>query len=77
MDDGCKSHRAIYLNTQKFDMKSASKLIELLKKRYGITARLNKDKSYYRLRVTVESAAIFRKIVEEYILPSFKYKLPS
>ena len=77
MDDGCKSYRAIYLNTQKFDTQSTNRLVELLKRQYGITARLNKDKSYYRLRVTVESAARFKEIVKDHILPFFQYKLPS
>ncbi|UCD54888.1 MAG: hypothetical protein JSV93_05070 [Candidatus Omnitrophota bacterium] len=77
MDDGCKSYRAIYLNTQKFDFDSLVKLINLLKRDYDITARLNKDKKYYRLRIAVESVAKLRKVIEAYVLPSFKYKFPS
>ena len=77
MDDGSKSYRAAYLNTQKFDMNSLRRIIKLLKKRYGITARLNKDKGYYRLRITVESVAALNKVISPHILPSFEYKMPS
>jgi len=77
MDDGCKSYRTCYLNTQKFDNASHKNLIMLLSKKYGIKARLNKDKKYYRLRIAVESMAKLRKIIGSHILPSLKYKMPS
>ena len=77
MDDGCKSYRAVYFNTQKFDNNSATKMINLLKDAYGIIARLNKDKQYYRLRIAVESVGKLQKVIEPHILPTFKYKLPS
>ena len=77
MDDGSKSYRAVYFNAQQFDIGSLIKLIKLLKSDFDINARLNKDKKYYRLRITVESVAKLRKIISPYILPYFKYKLPS
>ncbi len=77
MDDGSKSYRAIYLNTQKFDSISLEKLIRLLDEEYGVTARINRDKSYYRLRITVESTAVFRKAIRPHLLPYFQYKMPS
>ncbi|MBI5747521.1 MAG: hypothetical protein HZA00_00230, partial [Nitrospinae bacterium] len=77
MDDGCKSHRAIYLNTQKFDLKSQMQLIRFLEKQFKIKASLNKDKIYYRLRIAVASVQKFKSIVRPYILPQFNYKLPS
>ena len=77
MDDGSKSYRAVYLNTQKFGGDALAKLIRLLRDTYDITARPNKDKEYYRLRIAVESMAKLRKIIEPHLLPSFKYKLPS
>ena len=77
MDDGCKSYRAVYLNTQQFDQESLLKLIRLLRGQYQITARLNKDKQYRRLRIAVESVARLKNIIEPYILPAFKYKMPS
>jgi recombination protein RecA len=77
MDDGSKSYRAVYLNTQKFDIGSLERLIKLLKKEHDITARLNGDKRYYRLRITAESVARLDKVIRPYLLPSFRYKMPS
>ena len=77
MDDGSKSYRAVYFNTQQFDTDSLQRLIKLLKIGFDINARLNKDKKYYRLRIAVESVAKLRKIIEPHLLPSFKYKMPS
>ena len=76
MDDGCKSWRAVYLNTQQFDMQSQQKLIQILKAQYEIEASLNRDKKYYRLRITVESVEKFKHIISPFVLPCFLYKLP-
>lgn len=76
MDDGCKSYNAVYLNTQKYNLQSQLNLLRVLKRQYGITARINKDKNYYRLRIAVGSVKRFKSIIEPYILPEFEYKLP-
>ncbi|UCD14827.1 MAG: hypothetical protein JSV34_03640 [Candidatus Omnitrophota bacterium] len=76
MDDGCKSRRAIYLNTQNFSVQDQRKLVQLLKTQYGIKASLNRDKKYYRLRIAVESVEKFHSLVFPFVLPCFLYKLP-
>ena len=76
MDDGCKSYRAIYLNTQKFNKSEQRKLAELLNEQFGIKATLNKDKIYYRLRIAVNSVGKFVEIIRPYLLPMFCYKTP-
>ena len=76
MDDGSKSYRVVYFNTQKFDKLEQLKLIELLKRQHRIKASLNKDKKYWRLRVAVESIGRLKKLIKPHILPSFIYKLP-
>jgi hypothetical protein len=76
MDDGCKSHRAIYLNTQKFSDVEQNKLLFLLKKQFDVHASLNKDKKYYRLRIAVGSVGKFVEIIKPYLLPMFCYKTP-
>ena len=77
MDDGNKSYRALYLNTQKFELVFQKRLIRMLKRQYDIKAYLNKDKQYYRLRIAVASVPAFKKIVQAHILPILKYKFPS
>ena len=76
MDDGCKSYRAIYLNTQKFNVAEQNKLARLLKDQFDIAASLNKDKKYYRLRIAVSSVSNFQEIIKLYLLPMFCYKTP-
>lgn len=76
MDDGCKSYRAVYLNTQKFNVAEQSKLAGLLKDQFDIKTTLNKDKKYYRLRIAVSSVKKFLEIIKPYLLPMFCYKTP-
>jgi len=35
MDDGSKSHRALYLNTQQFELEDQLRLLEMLEKQFG------------------------------------------
>ena len=77
MDDGSKSHRAAYLNTQQFDRDSQERLVYLLRAQFGIDASLNRDKTYYRIRLSVKSIPRFRDIVAPLLLPSFAYKIPA
>ena len=75
MDDGSKSKdRDIYLNTQQFNLLDQKRLINCLRK-FGIKARLNKDKKYYRIRILKESIEEFMKIIKPNIVPSMQYKL--
>src|SRR5262249_35817994 len=60
MDVGCKSHRALYLNTQQFNVVNQHRLIQLLKEQCGIDATLNRDRHYYRLRIAVGRVRGFR-----------------
>jgi len=76
MDDGAKSYRSVYLNTQKFDQISQERLIMILRKQHSIDARPNKDKQYYRLRIAVASVARLKAVIQPHLLPMFGYKLP-
>lgn len=77
MDDGCKSHKALYLNTQQFDHESQMRMIELLKAIWSVKATLNRDEQYQRIRIAVESVSVFKTIVTPHLLPQFEYKFPS
>jgi len=75
MDDGNKTYKTYYLNTQRFDHLSQKKLIQALKKQYGIDSTLNRDKKYYRIRIKQSSARKFEKLIRVYVIPTMKYKL--
>jgi recombination protein RecA len=77
MDDGCKSRRSVYLNTQQFDAADQARLMSMLDGQFGIRSSMNKDKSYHRLRIAVASMSLFKEIVGPHILPQFEYKLPA
>ncbi|MBI2636374.1 hypothetical protein HYW84_03570 [Candidatus Peregrinibacteria bacterium] len=77
MDDGTNSRSAIYLNTQQCDMSQQKFLQGLLRETFGIRSTLNRDRTYYRLRITSESTKVFKAIVQPFILPCFQYKLRS
>lgn len=76
MDDGSKSRSSIYLNTQQFTIDEQKRLIKILDDQFGIKSTLNKDKIYFRIRVRSESSRKMVKLIEKFVLPEFRYKLP-
>jgi len=76
MDDGSKSYRALYLNTQQFDVVSQMRLVELLRNEWSVKTSLNRDKQYLRIRIAVESVARFKEIIMPHVLKDFQYKFP-
>jgi len=75
MDDGSKCGKDYYLNCQRFDRVSQKRLMEILRKQYGILVSLNRDKAYHRIRIRRESQEKFKRLIEKYLIPSMKYKL--
>ena len=75
MDDGSKSRNTVYLNTQQFGLDEQRFLVCLLAKTFNIKVTLNKDKCYFRLRVSCDSMNTFRKIVSPKLIDSMRYKL--
>lgn len=76
MDDGSKSYRALYLNTQQFDLGSQQRLIGMLREQWRVVSTLNRDKQYFRMRIAVSSVGRFRDVIEPHMLKQFIYKLP-
>ena len=75
MDDGSKCRDSdIYLNTQQFSISDQKILLSKLRDLH-VSARLNKDKKYYRIRIMKQSVETFMKIIDSHIVPSMKYKL--
>jgi hypothetical protein len=76
MDDGCRSRRAVYLNTQQFDLVSQERLLRLLREQWSLEGALNRDKQYHRIRLTVDSSQRLAKLIEPFMLMELEYKLP-
>ena len=75
MDDGsrCRDHD-IYLNTQQFSIHDQKILLNKLRE-LNISARLNKDKKYHRIRILKTSIKTFMGIISPYVFRSMRYKL--
>lgn len=76
MDDGSKSRNSVYLNTQQFSYEDQLQLVLMLKESFNLRATLNKDKCYFRIRISSYSISHFRELVLPYLHPSMLYKLP-
>lgn len=82
MDDGNRNHKAVFLNTQSFDLVEQDKLVEILQGAYGLEATVNKHsisngRQLYRVRLSTESTNKLPKILGKNLLPEFYYKIPS
>lgn len=78
MDDGSiksKFHKAKILNAQCFTKKEVLMLIQILKNKFGIGAKLREQKDGRQIYILSESMDKFKKIVDKYIIDSMKYKL--
>lgn len=74
MDDGSKSKSNVYFNSQQFSLADQNRLLHKLRQ-FGLKARLNKDKKYYRIRILKESILKLNQIIDPYIIKSMRYKL--
>src|SRR3989344_948133 len=75
MDDGNVNNDGYNLNTQSFSQEENSFLVEILKKEYGIICSIEKNKGYSRLYIWKRSAEAFRQIINDFVVPSLRYKL--
>ncbi|MBI4092124.1 MAG: hypothetical protein HY427_02890 [Candidatus Levybacteria bacterium] len=75
MDDGARDSRQLRINTQSFSLEENLWLIKFLQAKFGIVAKINKDKGKYRLRIGTLSMQVLKDLVLPYIIPSMLYKL--
>ena len=76
MDDGARDRKQVRFNTQCFSVDENLMLIEFLQAKFGLRARLNRDKDRHRLRIGAESVQRFISLVSPHIVPNMRYKLP-
>ena len=76
MDDGAVDRKQVRLNTQSFSFAENEMLLSFLRAKFGIEARLNRDKDRYRLRVNDASVQRLKDLVGPHLIPSMLYKLP-
>ena len=76
MDDGAAEGKQLRLNTQSFSLKENELVLSFLRAKFGIEARLNRDKDRYRLRIVNASVPRLKSLVGPHLIPSMLYKLP-
>lgn len=75
MDDGSRCDKSCYFNTQQFPEQEQELLIRLLLKNFGLHARRDRDKNYYRLRLNVKESKKLVDLIRPHIIPSMAYKI--
>ena len=81
MDDGNAIIRSgkiygYHLNTQSYTQEENERISQVLKNTYGIENLLEMNHGKYRLRIMKKlSRDKFRQVIENYVIPSMKYKL--
>jgi len=79
MDDGSiksKRHKGVFLNTQGFRKNDVRKLQRILKNKFEITSTTRKDKNGEQIYLGGRSGEKFIVLINAYIIPSMKYKIP-
>lgn len=77
MDDGSRCRESdVYLNTQQFSLENQHRLLAILES-FGLFARLNKDKQYFRIRFLKESIPKLKDLITAHVIPCMRYKLES
>lgn len=79
MDDGSiksNHHKTVFLNTHNFTDQDLELLQKVFEKKYGIKTSIRTQKDGKQIYFLSETVQIFLKLIEPYVIPSMRYKLP-
>lgn len=79
MDDGSiksRESKAVIFNTHGFQRNDVRRLIDVLRSCYGLEARERRQKDGTQIYISGTSYERFREVVDPYIHPSMRYKIP-
>ena len=79
MDDGSiksKQSRGVIFNTQGFTRPDVERLIEVLKTRFELQAKIRRQKEGSQIYVSGHSFERFLKLVDPFLIEDMRYKLP-
>ena len=80
MDDGSvkSAHsKGVLINTQAFSLGEVRRLCQVLQERFDLKAQPRKQREGYQVYISGESYEAFRDLIEPYLIPEMRYKLPS
>jgi hypothetical protein len=79
MDDSSiksRESKGVIFNTQGFVRNDVLRLVKTMREKFALEANLRKQKDGFQIYISGKSYERFREIVDEYILPSMRYKIP-
>ena len=79
MDDGSiksRESKGVLLNTQCFIQNDVQRLVKCLEKRFELEASPRKQKDGVQIYISGKSYERFREIVDPYVIPAMRYKIP-
>ena len=76
MDDGAVDEKQLRLNHNRSRAARMKALTSFLRAKFGIEARLNRDKDRYRLRIIDAGIQRFKNLVGPHMISNMLYKLP-
>ncbi|MBI4135411.1 hypothetical protein HY477_01620 [Candidatus Uhrbacteria bacterium] len=76
MDDGAKAGAGMTIQTHSFFRNGVERLRKLLKDNFRLNAALRKNKNRIILYIPKSEIPKLKMLVEEYILPEYRYKFP-
>jgi len=78
MDYGPNAGKGMILHTQGFSQEEVDSLCEGLQEKFNLICWTKKEKKrYFSLAISGKSYETLMELIDPYIIPSMKYKLPS
>lgn len=80
MDDGSvksAQSKTVLINTQGFALPDVQRLCQVLETLYGLEAYPRKQREGHQIYISGRSYETFRVLVEPFLIPEMRYKLPS
>nr|YP_009106743.1 putative LAGLIDADG homing endonuclease [Elliptochloris bilobata]AIT95635.1 putative LAGLIDADG homing endonuclease [Elliptochloris bilobata] len=80
MDDGgikSKSSKGVYINLYGLERKEQEFLCQILRRKFELQAKVVRDRHYYRIYISGHSYDVLVALLDPYILPSVRYKIPA
>ena len=79
MDDGgtkSKSSKGVYINVYGLGGREQEFLCKILRRKFELQAKVVRDRQYFRIYISGHSYDTLVALIDPYILPSVRYKIP-
>ena len=80
MDDGgikSKSSKGVFINVYGLEKREQEFLCQILRRKFELQAKVVRDRQYFRIYISGHSYDVLVALLDSYILPSMRYKIPA